>query len=223
MNFQQINSVMIPGVDLCITIRKQGDKLVVTTIPRRCDKSVEDMGRIIPLVVTGRPAELDSGFIDLICQPMSRASAVVSNTSEFEAQLEAAMSGGTAGKSSQEAYRAELKLADECQKAQHFQEALDHLNKARALGVNQPGQKNLDVRIAGLKAQISQGSLFDMQPAQPVPEQKPVERAVPVPDVPTQGITPDASFEISSGEDIGRDDEYADYLDFNQTTMNLAL
>ena len=83
MFFQSIYQMITAGTDLNISIRKVDNSLSVAVMPRR-NSLKEDMRRnMVPLVVNGTPAELDSGFLQAVvrryrrcrdCLPMRRIS-----------------------------------------------------------------------------------------------------------------------------------------------------
>ena len=63
MFFSQLSQAMVEGIDLSLVIRKQADRLTVSVLPK--SESLKDGTRnnIVPLIVSGYPAELDAGFI----------------------------------------------------------------------------------------------------------------------------------------------------------------
>lgn len=72
-----------------MTIRKSGENIAVSILPDNRgvkDKAVEN---IVPLVMSGTPAEFEEGFVDAL-KPLQEAQGLVSNIKEFEENTEKA-------------------------------------------------------------------------------------------------------------------------------------
>lgn len=97
MFFQTIYQMMTPGTDLSIHIRKVEDKLSVAVMPRRNSLKEEVQQKMVPLVLSGNPYELDSAFLQAIMQPLQKVQGLLVNAENFEKQAaQAAASGKTA-------------------------------------------------------------------------------------------------------------------------------
>ena len=77
---------MTPGTDLSIHIRKVEDKLSVAVMPRRNSLKEEVQQKMVPLVLSGNPYELDSAFLQAIMQPLQKVQGLLVNAENFEKQ-----------------------------------------------------------------------------------------------------------------------------------------
>ena len=191
MFFQTIYQMMTPGTDLSIHIRKVEDKLSVAVMPRRNSLKEEVQQKMVPLVLSGNPYELDSAFLQAIMQPLQKVQGLLVNAENFEKQAAQAAASGKNGKGSAPAESKEarekrekmeklLAKADDAFKNARYQETLTWLRQARALA---PGEKQgeIDSRMKEVQKKADEGSLFagmspEAQPAatrtsQPEPSQ----------------------------------------------------
>ena len=92
MFFSQNSQAMVKGIDLSLVIRKQADRLTVSVLPK--SESLKDGTRnnIVPLIVSGYPAELDAGFFASAFRPLQRVEGLITNIVQFERQAEKAAS-----------------------------------------------------------------------------------------------------------------------------------
>lgn len=177
MFFTHIHQTMTEGVDLSFVIRKQADRLVVSVLPKSGALKGDAANGIIPLVVSGTPAELDAGFIQSAFRPLQRVEGLITNIARFEQQAEKTeaenkQSKGRSNKpcsetkeeaEKRERYEKALKRADELIAAKSFDDALISLQQARLYAP--PTQtKSIDEKIASVKQSLNQGSLFDVAP-----------------------------------------------------------
>ena len=58
----------------------------------------EAQNSIVPLTLNGTPEELDSGFMQVVARPMQKASGLISNMAQFEAQANKAASSSKGAK-----------------------------------------------------------------------------------------------------------------------------
>lgn len=163
---------MTDGVDLTLVIRKKEGQLTVSALPRSNSLKDEAQNHLIPLVLTGTPAELDGGFLPTIGHPMQRAAGMISNMAQFEQQATKAAANSKANKEQKdkesketkekrEKYDKHLKRAEELITAQNYPEALTALAQARLYAAEQ-AIKTVDEKITEVKATMTQGSLFDV-------------------------------------------------------------
>lgn len=90
MFFTAIHQMMTENVDLTIVIRKANGQLTVATLPKSNGLKDEAQNQIVPLTVTGTPQELDAGFLQTVTRPMQKASGLIANMVQFEAQADKA-------------------------------------------------------------------------------------------------------------------------------------
>lgn len=203
MFFTAIHQMMTEGVDLTLVIRKANGQLTVSTLPKSNGLKDEAQNHIVPLTVTGMPQELDAGFLQAIAQPIQKASGLITNMAQFEAQADKAAANSKAAKEEKaketkeekekrEKYEKHFKKAEELIAAGNHKDAVTSLNQAR-LYAKPEQQKKVDEMIAAQRKEMDKGSLFDLmdeqpaaQPQQPVataPQQQPVPQYQPQPQV----------------------------------------
>lgn len=181
-----MNQMMTPDVDITLVIRKSADgRMAVSVLPKSAKLKNEAQNNIVPMTLNGTPEELDGGFLQVVAQPMQKASGLISNLTRFEAQADkAAASGkgakGTAAKESKEEkekrekYEKNLKKAQELIAAKKHSEAVDALTEARKYAKPED-QKTIDSQIEEQKKLAGQGDLFAMLD-EPTAQQQPVEQ-----------------------------------------------
>jgi len=98
MFFTQINQMMNQSIDITLVIRKKEGQLMVSAMPKSNGLKDEAQNHIVPFTVTGTPEELDMGFIQAICQPIQKATGLLTNMSNFEQQAEKAAANSKAAK-----------------------------------------------------------------------------------------------------------------------------
>lgn len=178
MFFTQISQLMTQGVDLTIVIRRKENELIVSTLPKSNTLKDEAQHQIIPLTLTGSPAELDAGFMQAIALPMQRTTGLLVNLEQFEEQAAKASKESKAAKDAQAKESKEekekrercerfVKKADELIAAQKFDEALTNLQQARLHAIGQ-AVKMVDDKITHVRSKLNQGSLFAMEEMPPV-------------------------------------------------------
>ena len=201
MFFTTINQMMTAGVDLTLVIRKTNSGLAVSVLPKSNTLKDEAQHHIVPLTVSGLPEELDAGFLNAVCRPVQKATGLITNMAQFEAQADKAAANSKAAKESKaketkeekekrEKYEKALKTANELIAAKKHKEALAALGQAK-LHAKPQDQKSIDELIQAEKKAMSEGSLFGMmeeedvkpkaqqpQAAQPAPQ--PMPQAQPV-------------------------------------------
>lgn len=83
MMFKAIEN-LIDGIDLNITVRKSGNDMVVSVLPKH--NGVKDGAKdfITPLVIKGTAEELDAQFVEVLVKGLPKVTGVLSNIKEFE-------------------------------------------------------------------------------------------------------------------------------------------
>lgn len=87
--FNQI-SELIEGYTLHLTIRKEGDKLIVLLVPKLDVKKEDVQKEIIPLTIQGSTDQLDSAFFAAISEGLRQSKDLQCNLKEFQASLDKA-------------------------------------------------------------------------------------------------------------------------------------
>lgn len=201
MFFTHISQTMIEGVDLTLSMRKGGDgRMTVSLMPR--SQSLKDgaQNHLVPLTLSGTPAELDAGFFPTVVQPMQRTTGLIANLAEFEKQTDKAAAAGKAAKAAKpgkekepkeakdkrERYEKHMKKAEEQMTARDYDGVILSLQQARLLATEEQIAK-IDEKIAAARAAQRQGCLFEVPAAQPAPVQpvspapQPIAQAQPMP------------------------------------------
>ncbi len=179
MFFTAINQMMTEGVDLTLVIRKANGQLTVSTLPKSNTLKDEAQNRIVPLTVSGLPEELDTGFLQAIARPIQKASGLITNLAQFEAQAEKAAAESKPAKEAKsketkeekekrEKYEKHLKKAEELIAAKKHSEAVTALGQARLYAKPQD-QKKIDGMVEEQKKAMNSGTLFDMM-GDPTPQ-----------------------------------------------------
>lgn len=197
---------MTPNVDITMVIRKSGEGLTVSVLPKsNGGLKDEAQNSIVPLTMSGTPQEFDAGFLAMIARPVQKACGLISNMEEFEKQTDKAAANSKASKEQKaketkeekekrEKYEKHLKKAEELIAAKNYKDALAALGQARLYATPQ-NQKTVDEKTAGLKAEMNRGSLFELmeetpQPAVQQPAPPSMQQPVQQPRQPVQGQQP---------------------------------
>lgn len=189
MFFQSMNQMMNPNVDITLVIRKSAEgRMAVSVLPKSNTLKDEAQNSIVPLTLNGTPEELDSGFLQVVARPMQKASGLISNMAQFEAQANKAASSSKGAKEAKakeskedrekrEKYEKNLKKAEDHIAAKRHKEAVDALTEARKYA--KPGDlKTIDEQLDEQKKLVGQGDLFAMmeEPEQAQPQQPQVQQ-----------------------------------------------
>ncbi len=194
MFFQSMNQMMTPNVDITLVIRKSAEgRMAVSVLPKSNTLKDEAQNSIVPLTLNGTPEELDSGFMQVVARPMQKASGLISNMAQFEAQANKAASSSKGAKEAKtkeskedrekrEKYEKNLKKAEEHIAAKRHKEAVDALTEARKYA-KPDDLKTIDERLDEQKKLVGQGDLFAMmeEPEQAQPQQPQVQQPVQQP------------------------------------------
>ena len=127
--FVTLAGIISAGTDVTIVIRKNTDgRLVVSTAARNTEVKDSAKDIIPPFVVSGTPEELDAEFVQVISEPVSKATGLQTSMKTFEASMATAA--------------AKSKAADEEKKTKKLL-----YDKAMAEGKKQEDAKNYDEAI----------------------------------------------------------------------------
>jgi len=189
MFFQSMNQMMNPNVDITLVIRKSADgRMAVSVLPKSNTLKDEAQNSIVPLTLNGTPEELDTGFMQVVGRPMQKASGLISNMAQFEAQADKAASSSKSAKEAKakeskedrekrEKYEKNLKKAKEHIAAKRHKEAVDALTEARKYA-KPDDLKTIDERLDEQRKLVGHGDLFAMmeEPAETQPQQAQVQQ-----------------------------------------------
>ena len=184
MFFAAIHQMLTENVDLTIVIRKANGQLTVATLPKSNGLKDEAQNQIIPLTVTGTPQELDAEFLQAVTRPIQKASGLIANMAQFEAQADKAAANSKAAKEAKskeskeerekrEKYEKLMKKAEDMTVAKNYREALNLLGQAKP-HANEAQLKEIEEKTRAVEKEMNRGSLFDLMERQAQPEQQPV-------------------------------------------------
>ncbi len=173
MFFTQMYQMMNQSIDITLVVRKKEGQLMVSVLPKSNGLKDEAQNHIVPIILTGAPQELDMGFMQGICQPIQKATGLLTNMKLFEEQADKAAANSKATKEQKEKAAKEakekkekfdklMKKADELETEQKLNDALNTLKQAKAIATTD-AIKGVDEKINALRMRMSQGSLFAME------------------------------------------------------------
>ena len=202
MFFTYLDQVLSPGVDLHLTVSKTSTGMVVALLPKINGLNDPAQNKIVPLRISGTPQDLDANFFPSITAPVQKTGGLLVNMKQFEDQADQAVKNSKAVKAAKEAEGKDvkekkekhdgfMKKAEKMEAAGNLDGAITNLQQARLHAIEKQ-IKTVDEKIATLKAQKSQQSLFEVETAQPQPSQtvqSPMQAAPEVQQPPVQQAT----------------------------------
>ena len=203
MFFTSISQMMTESVGLTLVIRKANGQLTVSTLPKANGLKDEAANHIIPLTLTGTPEEMDAEFLQLVMQPIRKATGLITNMVEFEKQADKAAANSKAAKDAKaketkeekeksEKYEKQMKKAEELITAKNHKDAITALQQARMYATADK-QKEVDEKIAAQKKAMNHGSLFEMTEEAPTPAPQVAQPQNVAPQPARQTIRPQAA------------------------------
>lgn len=154
--FQDFHEMLNEGQMVTVNLLKKGEKLIVCVLPRSENVKDEAKNHIVPLNLEGTPAELESGFITAIANPVKKVSAILKNMAEFEEKADQVASESKALKEKSEKVGKLIKEAESFEKDKP-EEALATYKKA--LELDKYNSKIIS-KVGSLQEKVLQGSLF---------------------------------------------------------------
>lgn len=156
--FKEISGLVSAGVELNITIKRSGENLIVSVMPRVTNLKDDAAKRLLPLVVSGTPDELDKGFSSVISAPIQSAAGLLGNMKEFETSLAEVQSKSKAADANKKKYDQLVKKADDLEKGGKLKNAVACLKQAKEFAQD---KLSIQKRIDKLQAKAGAGSLFE--------------------------------------------------------------
>lgn len=86
--FTELFQLLSDGQQLTLVVRKMSNTLTVAVLPQSENVTDPAKAHIIPLSLSGMPAELDMKFIEQISKPVSHALGILSNMEQFNKALD---------------------------------------------------------------------------------------------------------------------------------------
>jgi len=162
--FKTISEHMKDGQQLSMTIKKNGENLVVSILPDTSSVKDKSVSNLTPLVMNGTPDDFENGFAEALA-PVDKAIGLISDVKAYENEVEQARS-----KSEMESkkkaetdklkkkYNDLLSLAKKNINAKKFKDAKMVLEKASALSCSD--KKDIDNVLADIESKSGSNSLF---------------------------------------------------------------
>ena len=153
--FKTISEHMKDGQQLSLTIKKNGENLVVSILPDTSSVKDKSVSNLTPLVMNGTPDDFENGFAEALA-PVDKAIGLISDVKAYENEVEQARS-----KSEMESkkkaetdklkkkYNDLLSLAKKNINAKKFKDARSVLEKASELSCSD----KKDIEIANSESQ----------------------------------------------------------------------
>lgn len=162
--FKTISEHMKDGQQLSLTIKKNGEILVVSILPDTSSVKDKSVSNLTPLVMNGTPDDFENGFAEALA-PVDKAIGLISDVKAYENEIEQARS-----KSEMESkkkaetdklkkkYNDLLSLAKKNINAKKFKDARSVLEKASELSCSD--KKDIDNVLADIESKSGSNSLF---------------------------------------------------------------
>lgn len=162
--FKTISEHMKDGQQLSLTIKKNGENLVVSILPDTSSVKDKSVSNLTPLVMNGTPDDFENGFAEALA-PVDKAIGLISDVKAYENEVEQARS-----KSEMESkkkaetdklkkkYNDLLSLAKKNINAKKFKDARVILEKASELSCSD--KKDIDNVLADIESKSGSNSLF---------------------------------------------------------------
>lgn len=162
--FKTISEHMKDGQQLSLTIKKNGENLVVSILPDTSSVKDKSVSNLTPLVMNGTPDDFENGFAEALA-PVDKAIGLISDVKAYENEVEQARS-----KSEMESkkkaetdklkkkYNDLLSLAKKNINAKKVKDARVVLEKASELSCSE--KKDIDNVLADIESKSGSNSLF---------------------------------------------------------------
>lgn len=162
--FKTISEHMKDGQQLSLTLKKNGENLVVSILPDTSSVKDKSVSNLTPLVMNGTPDDFENGFAEALA-PVDKAIGLISDVKAYENEVEQARS-----KSEMESkkkaetdklkkkYNDLLSLAKKNINAKKFKDARSVLEKASELSCSD--KKDIDNVLADIESKSGSNSLF---------------------------------------------------------------
>lgn len=162
--FKTISEHMKDGQQLSLTIKKNGENLVVSILPDTSSVKDKSVSNLTPLVMNGTPDDFENGFAEALA-PVDKAIGLISDVKAYENEVEQARSKlEMESKKKAETdklkkkYNDLLSLAKKNINAKKFKDARVVLEKASELSCSD--KKDIDNVLADIESKSGSNSLF---------------------------------------------------------------
>ena len=136
--FQQLHSIMSDSVDLNICISKSGEELTVSVLPKANGLDDKAKDNLTPLIMTGRPEEIDNKFISIIGNPIKGSVELLTNMKSFEENKKLVAATNKEAADRKKRFTDLMNTAKKHDEAKNVQKCLASLEEARKLFPTDP-------------------------------------------------------------------------------------
>ena len=144
--FKEISGLVTAGVELNVTIKRSGENLIVSVLPKVTDLKDE------------AAKKLDKEFSAAISTPVQSATGLLTNMKEFEVSQVEAQVKSKAAEANKKKYDQLVKKADDFEKGGKLNNAIACLKQAKVFA---PDKQATQKKIDKLQAKAGAGSLFE--------------------------------------------------------------
>lgn len=162
--FKTISEHMKDGQQLSLTIKKNGENLVVSILPDTSSVKDKSVSNIAPLIMSGTPEDFEAEFEKALV-PLDKTLGLISDISSYEEEVDKARSKSemeskkkAAAEKQKKQYLDLLTLAKKNIDAKKYKDAKTVLEKAAALSV--ADKKEIEKMFADIESKSGAGSLF---------------------------------------------------------------
>lgn len=107
--FVEISELMSDRDMITLVLAKVNGKVSVSVMPTKKGLKDEAKNNLSPILITGTPEELDQQFINIIKQPLQKATGLLTNMEKFEKSMEVAQANSKAASEAKKKVDAERK------------------------------------------------------------------------------------------------------------------
>lgn len=162
--FKTISEHMKDGQQLSLTIKKNGENLVVSILPDTSSVKDKSVSNIAPLIMSGTPEDFEAEFEKALV-PLDKTLGLISDISSYEEEVDKARSKSemeskkkAAAEKQKKQYLDLLTLAKKNIDAKKYKDAKTVLEKAAALAC--ADKKEIEKMFADIESKSGAGSLF---------------------------------------------------------------
>ena len=143
--FKTISEHMKDGQQLSLTIKKNGENLVVSILPDTSSVKDKSVSNLTPLVMNGTPDDFENGFAEALA-PVDKAIGLISDVKAYENEVEQARS------------KSEMESKKKAETDKLKKNARSVLEKASELSCSD--KKDIDNVLADIESKSGSNSLF---------------------------------------------------------------
>lgn len=136
--FQELHSIMSESVDLNICISKSDEELTVSILPKANGLDDKAKDNLVPLIITGKPEEIDNEFLSIVGNPIKNSVGLLTNMKSFEESSKLVDASKKENADRKKRFTDHMNEAKKHDEAKNVQKCLVALEKAKTLFPNDP-------------------------------------------------------------------------------------